>query len=200
MQNATENSKHMPKGVSAHKRGGTINYILRSRPQGRHSARFVYRPPATAAASLLLFVMLQPGAVCGELYVDRQAGETGGLGLSWQYAMQSIGSALALAVPGGTVHVAQGVYEEPLVARAGVTLLGGYPTQVTLAGESMPVLDALAAAHVAAGLSFIRPGSARFDACNVAGARAPHSGAAISVLDALAISQSLLGIGDLHCR
>lgn len=59
------------------------------------------------------------------LYVDAAA-TTGGDGSSWDAAFTSINAALAVAVPGSTICVAEGVYAEAISLGSSIVLEGGY--------------------------------------------------------------------------
>ena len=60
-------------------------------------------------------------------YVDVTYGFNGNNGLTWGTARKSINAGLGLMSSGDTLHVAAGVYSEPVGMLSGATMLGGYP-------------------------------------------------------------------------
>lgn len=79
-------------------------------------------------------------------YVDDDA-EAGGDGSSWQNPLQSLQAALALALPGHEIRVAEGIYTPSdtdatvsFVLRSGVAIFGGFPGLESTRGGRDPEL------------------------------------------------------------
>jgi parallel beta-helix repeat protein len=90
-----------------------------------------------------LVALCASGGRAAVVYVDAFAPGPGRDGKTWNTAMTTIGSGLALAQPGDTVAVAEGSYPEEISLKNGVWLRGGY------AGAKDPLGAPDPRAHVA---------------------------------------------------